>query len=1114
MNRTQAQAIVRETFTAAFDKQRFLNLTRNLVNHLDESKAGAWNTQYVKEAFREHVARYERLGTYTSPEGETLDVLIVYLTRDSKLERARTAIRNFVADHLKTRDEKDAALVAFVSPSETQWRFSYVKMEYATTETLTGKVSLEARLTPARRFSYIVGAGEACHTAQTRFLELLQDTETDPTLAQIEDAFSVEAVTKEFFQRYVELFEEIAKHLDKLVEKDKSIRDEFKAKNISTVDFTKKLLGQIVFLYFVQKKGWLGVERGKDWGTGPREFMTRLVNHKYRRYQKLFNDILEPLFYEALAEKREGDWYERFQCRIPFLNGGLFEPIGNYDWRKSDLVIPNRLFTNDERVDEMISGTGVFDVFDRYNFTVSEAEPLEKEVAIDPEMLGRVFENLIEENRRKGLGAFYTPREIVHYMCQESLISYLDTALNTSEQAVIPEQPQQGRMFDAPDPQQKTLKLMAREELVPHAELETLVHLGEQISHYESVPTEYRVKMPKNIEQNARLIDEALANIAVCDPAVGSGAFPVGMMTEIVHARLALNPYLGDKNRWPYELKRHAIQNCLYGVDIDAGAVEIAKLRLWLSLVVDEEEVKQIKPLPNLDYKVVVGNSLLGLPFKSQKMGRIEELKQRVFDETDHDKKAKIKGQVEELLAEVFAASKKSLGYEVMFDFQVFFSEVFQRKGGFDVMIANPPYVRQEQIKEYKSMFQKQYTCYTGTADLYVYFYERAFQLLRARGVLTFISSNKYYRAAYGAKLRALLSTRMTIRQLIDFGDAPVFEAIAYPSIFIARKLNPDANETYVLTWQQGKPIERFDAVVHASSLLVPQDELTTDGWKLESHVVLLLLEQLRDAGKPLGEFVNGHIYRGIITGLNEAYLIGRDTKNRLIREDASSARVLKPFLRGRNVKRWQIRDGGEYLIKIESSENSLHPWSGKPEKEAEKIFAKTYPAVHGWLNQYRGALVKRDDQGKYFWELRSCAYWECFAKEKIIYPDIYEHQSFAIDTDGYYSGNTSYFIPTRERWLCGLLNSRVVEWFYSQVSNKVRGGYLRAFTDYMKQIPIPPATPSQQTAVAAVVDRILAAKKRDSEVDTSPLEREIDQLVYRLYGLTEEEIAIVEGRA
>jgi hypothetical protein len=439
MNRELASALIRNTFTQAFDKPRFHNFTLNLLNSFDESKAFARNSQYIKDAFSEHVNRFERLGTYTSPDNDKLDILIVYLTAESKLARARTAIRNFVADHLKIRDEKDAALVAFVSPSEATWRFSYVKMEYTTVQKDSGKVGVETRLTPARRFSYIVGEGESCHTAQSRFLALLQDTENVPTLTRLEDAFSVEAVTKEFFKQYAALFGEIDAALQKLAAKDRAIAKEFKTKHVSTVDFAKKLMGQIVFLYFLQKKGWLGVARGQDWGTGPHDFLRRLARGNHGTYDNFFNDVLEPLFYDTLATDRGHQaWCNRFKCRIPFLNGGLFEPLGNYDWQKADITLPNNLFTNSERTEAGDVGTAVLDVFDRYNFTVNEAEPLEKEVAIDPEMLGKVFENLIEENRRKGLGSYYTPREIVHYMCQESLINYLDTPPLTRRRRPFP----------------------------------------------------------------------------------------------------------------------------------------------------------------------------------------------------------------------------------------------------------------------------------------------------------------------------------------------------------------------------------------------------------------------------------------------------------------------------------------------------------------------------------------------------------------------------------------------------------------------------------------------------------------------------------------------------
>jgi len=831
MNRDQSYALIDQTFTQGFDKPRFQNFAVNLLNRIDETKAQAWNTAYVKDAFKNHVTRYERLGTYTSPENEKLDVLIVHLTTETKLARARTAIRNFVAHHLKTRDEKDAALVAFVSPTEKQWRLSYVKMEYAAVEKESGKIGVEARLTPARRFSYIVGEGESCHTAQTRFLSLLQDTKTDPKLTNIEEAFSVEAVTKEFFKRYVGLFENIHQGIEKLLKKDKSISNEFQTKNVNTVDFAKKLLGQIVFLYFLQKKGWLGVEKGKDWGTGPHDFLRRLTAGEYGHYNNYFNDILEPLFYDTLATDRGHEaWCQHFECRIPFLNGGLFEALGGYDWQKIDILIPNRLFTNHDPIEEGITGTGVLDVFDRYNFTVNEAEPLEKEVAIDPEMLGKVFENLIEENRRKGLGAYYTPREIVHYMCRESLIRHLDGALNSRggyERLGVPQTELFGpRDLAKPDGR---MELMAESgpAPIPIRDLRLLVCRGEfgvehdlQVDEKGRETKAYSWKLPESIRANAERIDRTLADIKICDPAIGSGAFPVGMLHEIVRARETLTTYLPeDPERTAYHFKRHAIQESIYGVDIDCGAVDIAKLRLWLSLVVDEDDFLSIKPLPNLDYKIVCGNSLLGLPGGVLLDGEIckslEDAKQQFFSSANPSEKSKTRAAITDLFSRLMDNARKyvsSIG-EVSFDFHTHFSEVFHQKRGFDVVIANPPYVRQESIKAFKPQLKQSFgNFYCGTADLYTYFYKRGLEILKPSGHLCFIAPNKFMRAGYGEKTRALLAGDATPEIVIDFGDLPIFDATTYPSILLIEKAKPAPDaKTLVATFTDPSQLERLD---------------------------------------------------------------------------------------------------------------------------------------------------------------------------------------------------------------------------------------------------------------------------------------------------------------
>jgi Eco57I restriction-modification methylase len=1037
VNRDQARNLIRQTFIEAFDKGRFLNFTLNLLNHIDESKASAWNSQYVKDAFKDHVQRYERLGTYTSPGKEKLDVLIVHLTKESKLEHARTAIRNFVADHLKTRDEKDAALVAFVSPTEGQWRFSYVKMEYAAIEKDSGKVGVETRLTPARRFSYLVGEGESCHTAQTRFLGLLQDTETDPALADIEEAFSVEAVTKEFFTKYTELFQEIYGALEKLVARDKTIRDEFKTKGVNTVDFAKKLMGQIVFLYFLQKKGWLGVAEGRDWGSGPRNFLRRLANAEYGKYDNFFNDILEPLFYDTLATDRGHEaWCKRFKCRIPFLNGGLFEPLGDYDWRKTDILLPNTMFINSKFFEEGITGTGVLDVFDRYNFTVNEAEPLEKEVAIDPEMLGKVFENLIEENLRKGLGSYYTPREIVHYMCQESLINYLDTTINKEN------------------------------EIVPRSDIETYVHFGEQISHYESVETKYPIKMPKNIQNYARLIDEKLAEITICDPAVGSGAFPVGMMHEIVHARCALTPYFNDVHvRTSYHFKRHAIQNCLYGVDIDPGAVEIAKLRLWLSLVVDEEETKQIKPLPNLDFKIVAGNSLIGFPFKSRRLHEIERLKARFFEETDHDVKAELRQQIERSLSECFSSSKKTLGYEVNFDFNIMFSEVFHATDGFDVVIANPPYIDSETMTKADSrlreLIQASYTMTRGNWDIYIAFYEKGFGLLGKRGVLSFITPDKWISKPFGDAMR--IKRTENIFSILKAGRE-VFESVNVDAIVSVFTKTP---QPFLRVYEYAGTDIKLKRIVLKSTLKSP----FAYDWLFSDFVELLAkIEAQSEKLSSYGTCENA-------CATSDAYKL-RD----FIEEEPKNAerneylRIINTGTIGKYVSRWGHREmvylGHKYA---------------RPVVDKKKFHV-------AFQNSYGKKAVKPKLILKGLNLLDAC-----------------------LDAEGtIIPGKTTLLITSDSlenlKLLLSIVNSTVAFFYIKERYPASSYNQGTTFTkDMINDLPMPEVRSDNRCKLVSIVDRILAAKRRDLGADITELEREIAKYVFKFYDLTPDEIKLVE---
>jgi len=273
MDKQSAVKIIRDTFEKPFDKGQFVYFIKNLFNRIDE-KAFEYYGQYIKDAFKPYIKKYERVGKYTDDDGNKIDILIVYLQRETLLERARTMQRNFVADYLKARGEKDVGIVAFVSPDEGDWRFSLVKMEYKLSQTERGKVSAIEESTPARRLSFLVGKNEPNHTAQQQLYPLLQDEINNPALSQLETAFNIEKVSKEFFEKYRGLFLWTKDELDKIVEKDKKVREDFVTKNLNTVDFAKKLLGQIIFIYFLQKKGWLDAK--EKWGDGDKQFLRNL----------------------------------------------------------------------------------------------------------------------------------------------------------------------------------------------------------------------------------------------------------------------------------------------------------------------------------------------------------------------------------------------------------------------------------------------------------------------------------------------------------------------------------------------------------------------------------------------------------------------------------------------------------------------------------------------------------------------------------------------------------------------------------------------------------------------------------------------------------------------
>lgn len=1064
MDKEQARAIVKSTFENPFDKNRFTGFIKNMLNSIDEASF-SYKGNLIPDAYEQHVSLLERIGKYTDGEHK-IDILIVKLKKETSIERARTMQRNFIARYLngsRGGELKDAALVAFVSPDNEDWRFSLVKMDYRFEEGKDGRVKVKEEFTPARRWSFLVGANENSHTAKSRLVPIIADDDHNPTLEELEEAFNIEKATKEFFGKYRDLFLWTKEELDNVVSKSSKVKADFEAKGVNTVDFSKKLLGQIVFLYFLQKKGWFGVKRDADWGTGPKNFLRELFKGIHGDYQNFFNDILEPLFYEALARERDDDFYSRFNCKIPFLNGGLFDPINNYDWVHTDILLPNELFSNKKYDGD--EGDGILDVFDLYNFTVKEDEPLEKEVAIDPELLGKAYEKFnairpdnyeeykeVLKSKKKGeehkfnrqYGVYYTPREIVHYMCQQSLINYLATELDGKVRREAVE-----------------FLILKGEQYIEY--LKTAKQKNENKENYKGdyKETAYFLQL-KECAQN---IDDSLSNIKVCDPAVGSGAFPVGMMTEIVKSRLFFfqtkcladcykNKQGDEVKRNAYNYKRDCIENSLYGVDIDPGAVEIAKLRLWLSLVVDEEDIEQIKPLPNLDYKIVCGNSLLGVERRLENdryFVELERLKPLLFNETNPKKKQEYKNQIDDLISQITNGHKE-------FDFEVYFSEVFHKKagekGGFDVVIGNPPYGSDLSQREKEILDQKFQRYTSSTKNSAIYFIYSAETILHKKAINTFIvPKSMCYSFGWSQCADFLLSY---LEKLIDAGKA--FEYVKLEQVIFIKNLNSE-NLTFITGFYDG---ERICELGQVNKLLYRKHNVLLAG---QTRRELQLIEKIvSNFNERFGNYV------AIERGLN--------WQNK-VRENKGKT----PVYRGAQLSKYFVARATDF-IDLSKFRREEYSYLLKPKVLNQLAIAHIQnPYPHFYLQ----ATVDLED--RIVFETISCT----FSKNP------------KIDLE----------------FILALNNSKIFAWLLYKFiySNAIRS--TRYDEQYVGRVPCPKLELVDQQPFISIVDRILAITKDEDylqnpekQAKVKALEREIDQLVYKLYGLTEDEIRIVEGEA
>lgn len=1172
--------VVKDTFNCKYSEEQFTRFINDLLVGANFEKAQM--ILPLPDAYKDFIRSCKRICQYTyEAEGYSktvIDVLVVKLKKTTSIDRARTAQRNFVARYLNggRNYPKDAALVAFISEDENgeispDWRFSFIKMDYKT-EVIEDEKGKKRRntfveLTPAKRFSFLVGTNEDTHTAQSQ-LKICLDKATKNkekiTLEDLVQAFDIEKVSKEFFDKYRKLYEKLKLELERLYSEDSKIKVDFDRHNINIDDFAKKTLGQLVFLYFIQKKGWLGVSRDSDWGQGDKKFLRNLFEKKYVNYKYFFNDVLEHLFYEALASDRgTGAWYDTLGCRIPFLNGGLFEPINGYEYQKTDLNIDNTIFEE------------IFDTFDLYNFTVKEDEPLEKEVAIDPEMLGKVFENLLPENIKQGNGSFYTRREIVHYMCQETLINFLYNKINIK---VVPiteeEKTEQQNLFKKKKIKHLKYTKSLIDEIISKEDISDFIRKGD--ARYTN--TVVKEAIPEAIIRNAELIDQAFSEIKICDPAIGSGAFPVGMMNEVVRIRASLSNFIKTINRSTYELKRHTIENSIYGVDIDPGAIEIAKLRFWLSLVVDEDDIKNIKPLPNLDYKIMQGNSLItsynGIDFNeivenykpntqltlnlfgSKSKDIIEELRamQLRFLNTPYPtQKTEIKKKIENLILELVKAEledrskkqeKSNINIEEhirnfaqntekreFFPWKLFFADAFEQ-GGFDIVIGNPPYLGESKHGDTLAQL-KHLKYYQGKMNIWYFFTCIGLDMLKENGIESFIAPNNWNTNSGASIMRNKILEETKIINYIDFGNYNAFESadqqtmifllqktdkndnyyIDYSKIlddkitlqqlekFLSKALNEQYCECYLANISKDEYIDKF------ITFLKNEDEAIFNKIRNNVKNIFLTDNEIAQGIVAPQDFLNKKSRKK----LGDGYTIGEgifvlsdEEKNNLNLTEEEISDLIRPLYTSNEVMKYRSDDENKYWIIYTSS------------KFNNETAILKYPNIKKHLERFVGVITS--DNRPY--GLHRSRKESFFTGEKIISLRKCAFPTFSYVSFDCYVLQTFYSIKPDNlnlKYLTGILNSKLVS-FWLKNKGKVQGNNYQIDKEPLLNIPIYSPTKKEELPVISIVDKIYALSNskdylncQEKQNAVREYEKQIDLIVYKLYGLNYSEVLRID---
>src|ERR1035437_8703444 len=1056
---------------------------------------------------------------------KSLDVYVLEMNH-SKNTDPRITVATDAFKILRNYDIQ-RALVIFKNNESDNYRFSYLTISFDINE----KSKITKKYSNARRYSFYLGIDAKIRTPEQQLIKKGKATDVDDLLSR----FSVEVVNKQFYL-------EVAKHFDELVKSDGEnlMLPGVSQENLNIrKSFAVRLIGRLMFCWFLKQK------KSDSGQLIPDELLSsRIVSENY------YHDILEPLFFGALNTSIESrDIRDKYFDKVPYLNGGLFSPQSD-DYYELDRGTFASVYINTLKINDSWF-KNFFELLETYNFTIDENTVFDQELSVDPEMLGRIFENLLAEinpetgsSERKRTGSFYTPRQIVEYMVDQSLLEYLKTKTKIDE---------------------KKLSALISYDLTDDAEY------------------------PLDDSEKQEVIN-AIESLKILDPACGSGAYPIGALQKIVYILQQIDPdcklWLNRKlkgvpelykqkiinevtsNPFNYTRKLDVIKNSIFGVDIQPIAVDVSRLRCFLTLVVESEvndskSNRGIEPLPNLDFKFVCANTLIGLPknesgqssaFEDHSgIAELSKIMSEYFS-CNSQRKNEIrlkfsKTQNDILSRSVFAFGKHTGELtQALTQWSPFGNTsnswfdpqwMFGLEEKFDVVIGNPPYLRIQGLQETQAdmipLYRKNYTSAKGSFDLYALFIERGFSFLSDDGQLAYIVPHKFFQASFGKELRGILTSKKALNQIVKFSAEQVFEnPTTYTCLlFLSNQSQKEFKYAEVLSMEDldetmceiSNNVEIVNAKVLRKTLPAP----TSDEWSFQAGKAGGILETLNKQPQKLGDVVE-KIFQGIATSADKIYVLKiieekekamRLFSSSLLQEVEIEKGLLRPFLMGKDVHRYQRTTAKNYLIL------PYYDIEGKMTLMDPEYIQQNFPKGWDYLSSNQIDLENREKgrmKHNNFYAYIYPKNLNLYHLPKIMTPEIALGGQMSFDDKGvaHTTKVYSFVFKTNQQedlkyWL-GLLNSKVLWYFLSNTGYVLRGGYFTFKTNYLTPFPIKridfkdKSEKNIHDQIVSLVNNILNEKKVDAKANTKDMELQIDGLVYKLYNLSEEEIEHIKN--